>query len=258
MNVNEKSEGDGNMLYRIACCDDEQQILDRLKECFVRLEVQTDIETQVDYYTDGRNLIQAYQADHSKYDIILLDMEMPLISGMQVAEQMRRINREVIIIFLTSYPEYMQKSFGVQAFQYLLKPITYDVFKKEIIRTIQYIEKDNASILVTDGDIGYETAVRLKNIVAIEKKKGNAVMEITLEKSKMNAKGNISDYEDKLVQNHFIRISRNCIVNMKFIHSFFEREIRMTTGKRVEMSRRKITEVKEVFTKYLVLGGNHK
>ena len=58
------------MLYRIACCDDEQQILDRLKECFVRLEVQTDIETQVDYYTDGRNLIQAYQADHSKYDII--------------------------------------------------------------------------------------------------------------------------------------------------------------------------------------------
>ncbi len=81
------------MLYRIACCDDEQQILDRLKECFVRLEVQTDIETQVDYYTDGRNLIQAYQADHSKYDIILLDMEMPLISGMQVAEQMRRIKR---------------------------------------------------------------------------------------------------------------------------------------------------------------------
>ena len=80
-------------------------------------------------------------------------------------------------------------------------------------------------------------------------------MEITLEKSKMNAKGNISD---KLVENHFIRISRNCIVNMKFIHSFFEREIRMTTGKRVEMSRRKITEVKEVFTKYLVLGGNHK
>ena len=120
------------MLYRIACCDDEQQILDRLKECFVRLEVQTDIETQVDYYTDGRNLIQAYQADHSKYDIILLDMEMPLISGMQVAEQMRRINREVIIIFLTSYPEYMQQSFRVQPFQYLMKPLETDSFIKEI------------------------------------------------------------------------------------------------------------------------------
>lgn len=104
------------MLYRIACCDDEQQFLDRLKECFVRLEVQTDIETQVDYYTDGRNLIQAYQADHSKYDIILLDMEMPLISGMQVAEQMRRINREVIIIFLTSYRSICSKVFECSPF----------------------------------------------------------------------------------------------------------------------------------------------
>ena len=189
----------------------------------------------------------------------IIDWRLPDMNGIEIAEKIRElVSREVLITFLTSYPEYMQKSFGVQAFQYLLKPITYDVFKKEIIRTIQYIEKDNASILVTDGDTGYETAVRLKNIVAIEKQKGNAVMEITLEKSKMNAKGNISDYEDKLVQNHFIRISRNCIVNMKFIHSFFEREIRMTTGKRVEMSRRKITEVKEVFTKYLVLGGNHK
>ena len=46
------------MLYRIACCDDEQQILDRLKECFVRLEVQTDIETQVDYYTWRCHLFQ--------------------------------------------------------------------------------------------------------------------------------------------------------------------------------------------------------
>ena len=83
------------------------------KYASMNVNEKTDIETQVDYYTDGRNLIQAYQADHSKYDIILLDMEMPLISGMQVAEQMRRINREVIIIFLTSYPEYMQQSFRV-------------------------------------------------------------------------------------------------------------------------------------------------
>ena len=148
MNVNENSEGDGNMLYRIACCDDEQQILDRLKECFVRLEVQTDIETQVDYYTDGRNLIQAYQADHSKYDIILLDMEMPLISGMQVAEQMRRINREVIIIFLTSYPEYMQQSFRVQPFQYLMKPLETDSFIKEIQNAMNYLRTDHHKILL--------------------------------------------------------------------------------------------------------------
>ena len=74
--------------------------------------------------------------------MVLLDMEMPDMNGIEIAEKIRElVSREVLITFLTSYPEYMQKSFGVQAFQYLLKPITYDVFKKEIIRTIQYIEK---------------------------------------------------------------------------------------------------------------------
>ena len=145
--------------------------------------------------------------------MVLLDMEMPDMNGIEIAEKIRElVSREVLITFLTSYPEYMQKSFGVQAFQYLLKPITYDVFKKEIIRTIQYIEKDNASILVTDGDTGYETAVRLKNIVAIEKQKGNAVMEITLEKSKMNAKGNISDYEDIFTPHTHILYRQNICI----------------------------------------------
>lgn len=247
------------MLLRIAYCDDEIENGKKIRDYINQLMIQIEVEFELDFYVSGTVLLENVKKQNDYYDMVLFDMEMPDMNGIEIAEKIRElVSREVLITFLTSYPEYMQKSFGVQAFQYLLKPITYDVFKKEIIRTIQYIEKDNASILVTDGDTGYETAVRLKNIVAIEKQKGNAVMEITLEKSKMNAKGNISDYEDKLVQNHFIRISRNCIVNMKFIHSFFEREIRMTTGKRVEMSRRKITEVKEVFTKYLVLGGNHK
>ena len=242
------------MLLRIAYCDDEIENGKKIRDYINQLMIQIEVEFELDFYVSGTVLLENVKKQNDYYDMVLLDMEMPDMNGIEIAEKIRElVSREVLITFLTSYPEYMQKSFGVQVFQYLLKPITYDVFKKEIIRTIQYIEKDNASILVTDGDTGYCLLY-----TSPSPRDAHEVMEITLEKSKMNAKGNISDYEDKLVQNHFIRISRNCIVNMKFIHSFFEREIRMTTGKRVEMSRRKITEVKEVFTKYLVLGGNHK
>ena len=82
----------------------------------------------------------------------------------------------------------------------------------------------------------------------MEEKKYVKVDEIRASENRIFQTGSVGDHSS----------CRNCIFNMKFIHSFFEREIRMTTGKRVEMSRRKITEVKEVFTKYLVLGGNHK
>lgn len=244
------------MLLRIAYCDDEPENGRKIKEYVTQLTIQTEEEIELEYFVSGMVLLEKIEKEPDYYDVILLDMEMPQINGIELAEKIRKITAgDVIITFLTSYPEYMQQSFGVQAFQYLLKPVSYDKFKTEIIRTLDYIRNDERSILVVDNDIGYETVLRLKNIVSIEKQKGNAVMEITLLKNEMSAKGNISDYETVLLENNFIRVSRNCIVNMRYIHTFFNREIRMTTGKQVEMSRRKVTDVKERFTKYLVLGG---
>lgn len=244
------------MLLRIAYCDDEPENGRKIQEFISQMEVQTDIEFTFDYYISGIVLLEKLENKPDYYDVVFLDMEMPQLNGIELAEKIRRIaSGDIIITFLTSYPEYMQQSFSVQAFQYLLKPLSYESFKKEIIRTIDFLKKDDRSILVINQTSGQEVVLRLKNIIAIEKQKGNAVMEISLEKGVTNAKGNITDYEGILLENNFIRVSRNCIVNMRYIHSFFGHEIEMTNGKRVEMSRRKVTEIKETFTKYLVLGG---
>lgn len=243
------------MLLRIAYCDDEPENGRKMQEFISQLEVQTDIEFAFDYYISGIVLLENLENKPDYYDVVFLDMEMPQLNGIELAERIRGlVSGDVIISFLTSYPEYMQQSFGVQAFQYLLKPLSYESFKKEIIRTIDFLKKDDRSILVIAQSSGREVVLRLKNIIAIEKQKGNAVMEISLEKGVTIAKGNITDYEKILLENNFIRVSRNCIVNMRYIHSFFGQEIEMTNGKRVEMSRRKVTEIKEMFTKYLVLG----
>lgn len=245
------------MLLRIAYCDDELENGEKIKEYILQFSISTEEVIEYDFFVSGAVLLEKIQREPDYYDIILLDMEMPNISGIDLANKLRELTaNDLIITFLTSYPEYMQQSFGVQAFQYLLKPISYEEFKNEIIRTIDYIQKDDRKILVTDQDTGFETVLRLKNIVAIEKQKGNAIMDIFLENEEINAKGNISDYEDILLKNNFIRVSRNSIINMRYIHSFFGREIQLTTGKRVEMSRRKVSDIKERFTKYMVLGGN--
>lgn len=244
------------MLIRIAYCDDEKANGDRIKKFIEQIAMQINQDIELDFYLYGSILLEKIEMEPDCYDMFLLDMEMPEINGIELAEKIREISStDVIITFLTSYPKYMQQSFGVQAFQYLLKPISYDGLKKEIVRTIDYINKDDKSILVTDYDTGYETLMRLKNIVAIEKQKGNAVMEVMMHEKSVLVKGNFTDYETMLVENNFIRVSRNCMINMRYVHGFFERDIAMTNGKRVEMSRRKVTEVKEQVTRFLVLGG---
>lgn len=244
------------MLLRIACCDDETQNKEIIEKYVRQLEIQVDEEFVFDFYVSGAVLLEKMEREKDFYDVIFLDMEMPEINGIELAKKIRNIaSKDVIISFLTSYPQYMQQSFGVQAFQYLLKPLSYEEFKTEILRTIDFIKKDDQSLLFVNKDNGEEVVIRLKNIITIEKMKGSAVMEITKERDIVYARGNLSDYEQILRDNHFIRVSRNCMVNMQYIHSFYEREIKMITGKRVEMSRRKVTEIKEIFTKYLVLGG---
>lgn len=244
------------VLLRIAYCDDEPENGTKIKEYISQFSFSTDEEIEFDFYVSGLVLLEKIEREPDYYDLILLDMEMPQMNGIELANKIRELTvSNLIITFLTSYPEYMQQSFSVQAFQYLLKPISYEEFKNEIIRTVDYIQKDDRNILVTDYDTGIETVLQLKKIVAIEKQKGNAVMEICLENTEINAKGNISDYEDILLENNFIRVSRNSIINMRYIYSFFGREIKMTNGKRIEMSRRKVRDIKERFTKYMVLGG---
>lgn len=244
------------MLLRIACCDDEIENGKRLEDYIRQLEVQSDEEFEFDFYLSGNVLVEKIEKEIDYYDLILLDMEMPGMNGLELAKKIREIaSQNVIISFLTSFPEYMQQSFGVQAFQYLLKPIAYEEFKREIFRTLDFIKKDEKRIMVVDCDKGAETVIQLKNVVVIEKMKGRAVMKITQENNVIYVKGNMTDYEQILEENHFIRVSRNCIVNMKYIHSFYEGKIEMLTGKCVEMSRRKSSVIKERFTRYLVLGG---
>ncbi len=185
------------MLLRIAYCDDKPENGEKIKEYILQFSISTEEVIEYDFFVSGAVLLEKIQREPDYYDIILLDMEMPNISGIDLANKLRELTaNDLIITFLTSYPEYMQQSFGVQAFQYLLKPISYEEFKNEIIRTIDYIQKDDRKILVTDQDTGFETVLRLKSIVAIEKQKGNAIMDIFLENEEINAKGNIWFWEE--------------------------------------------------------------
>lgn len=247
------------MLLRIAYCDDEPQNGKKIEDYIKQLMIQIDDEIKYDFYVSGMVLLEKIKMDPTCYDVIFLDMEMPQMNGLDLADSIRKVSsNDILITYLTSYPEYMQQSFGVQPFQYLLKPVSFEQFKKEVLRTVAYIRKDDRNVLAVDIDTGVEMVLRLKDIVSMEKQKGSSVIEITLEKDIMNVRGNISDYEAMLLENNFIKINRSCIVNMKYIHSFFKQEIHMTNGKKVVMSRRKVSEVKERFTRFLVLGEERK
>lgn len=118
---------------KIAICDDEQVMMEHICE----LVKQYRPDYMVELYGCGEALLE----DAQLYDLIFLDIEMPSINGMEVAENLRKMQYSGEIIFLTGYMEYIQEAFKVRAFRYLQKPDLWkDNWRKHYVRQKNKLE----------------------------------------------------------------------------------------------------------------------
>lgn len=240
------------MLYRIAICDDEISQIKNISDYLTRFSIKTDTEFQIERFTSSNDLLKKYYNEKSPFDILFLDMEMPGRNGIETAEEIRRIpDRNVLIAFITSYPEYMQDSFDVQASQYFTKPVSYELFEQKLEKMLDYINGLETNITVLSQKSG-ETILYLDDIICIEANK-NSNLTITTQNEEIVIKGKINNYEKELVNKYFISIHRSCLANMKYIRKFNADSLEFSTGKIVPVSRRKLSEIKEAFSKYMVM-----
>lgn len=240
------------MLYKIAICDDELSQIKIISDYLTRFSIKTDIEFHVERFSCGNDLLKKYYNEKSPFDIIFLDMEMPEQNGIETAEKIRNLpDRNVLIAFITSYPQYMQDSFDVQASQYLTKPVSYELFEDKLDKMLLYIGELETNITVISQKSG-EIVLHLDDIVCIESDK-TANLVITTNKENIAVNGRLKDFESELSDKYFINIHRSCLANMKYIKKFNADSLEFSTGKIVPVSRRKLSEIKDAFSKYMVM-----
>ena len=145
----------------------------------------------------------------------------------------------------------MQDSFDVQASQYFTKPVSYELFEQKLEKMLDYINGLETNITVLSQKSG-ETILYLDDIICIEANK-NSNLIITTQNEEIVIKGKINNYEKELANKYFISIHRSCLANMKYIRKFNADSLEFSTGKIVPVSRRKLSEIKEAFSKYMVM-----
>lgn len=103
------------MILRIGICDDVQMNIACLTEHIRHYMASYNVQFEIESFTSGEKLLQAQK--ERPFHILLLDIEMPQINGITIAKYLRdELYDDVFIVFVTSYPEYMQESFEVQPF----------------------------------------------------------------------------------------------------------------------------------------------
>lgn len=255
-NINCTIKGESRMLYKVAICDDNEEDIEIVSKYLLKFSIESNMEITIDRFTSGEDLFAAYKKKQQQYDVVFLDMEMKELSGIDTAKKIRCLpDRNVLIVFITSYPEYMQDSFDVQASQYLIKPLIYEIFSEKLKKILYYLDElqTNIKVICMRHE---EVILHLENIVCFETLKNptlKGTLVITTIDGEIKIRGKIADFEIELKDKYFISVHRSILVNMKYIKRFNAQTLEFTTGKRVEISRRKISEVKEAFSKYKVM-----
>ena len=241
------------MKIRIACCDDEKQQLELYKTMFTNIEMRQDIKLNVEYFLSGNFMLERFQSEKNPFDLVYLDMDMDEKSGLDLAKEIRQnYHSDCLILFLTNYPKYMQNSFDVRAFQYMIKPVQFDEFEKKFNAARKYLEKDdkNRVVLKIDED---NVVFFTNEIYYIEKEKSSKQFLVYLEDKCVVAKGVLSAIENQLLEQQLMRTHRSYLENMKHIRRIQKNDLVLSNGNLVPISRRKEKELKQQFMRYAIL-----
>ncbi|USB31828.1 LytTR family DNA-binding domain-containing protein [Paenibacillus sp. YPG26] len=195
------------MVIRVAICDDVPDLAKTIED--LMLDYDSSL-FEIDIFYSPFRLIEYLEA-HT-YDLFVLDIEFPDLSGIEIAETIRRHNTSCPIIFITSFKEYMEKAFKVNTFDYILKPVTKASLYPALDRAIKYLDLDSSKFMFTFNKVFY--SLSFSEIIYFEKNKRSVLIhtpsgtyETILPTKTLLSK----------INEHFVQVHTSYIVNIRHV-----------------------------------------
>ena len=220
-------------MLKIAICDDMNDILQNTKSILEAWD-ESDFPYHIETFDNGDDLIRAHKA--APFDIIILDIVMPLLNGIDTAKEIREFDKAAKIIFLTSAPEFAVASYSVKATNYLLKPVVPEELYSCLREIFAELHNSSKNIAIRCYTTVYR--VELQSIEYIEAQ--NKAVEFYLSDGRcLHSIQPLYSYENQLdLADGFFRCHRSYMVNLQRIDSYTQKEIRMRSGARIPISRK--------------------
>lgn len=234
-------------VIRIAICDDEERAVAQHQKIVMDSLQTQGIGFEITTYTQSRNLLYDITDDDFFYDLILLDIEMPGISGMEISQQIKVFLPNVRIIFVTSHMEYAIDAFELSIFRYVPKN------NLEVKLTAAVTDAAKLIELEAGQEYTIQTANRMekipyKDIFYIQRDGKNASIISSAGVSKVRK--SLQQVFDELNAPEFIFIDRGYIVNIIQIMKVSDSMALLKNGEQLPISRSHLQEVKQQINRF--------
>ena len=219
-------------MIHVAIVEDDSNYQKELKQYLLDYEKEHIQEFQIDIFSDGDEIMQDYRDD---YDIIFMDIEMKFLDGMTTAEHIRKIDQEVVIIFITNMPQYVMQGYKVEALDYILKPISYYQFSQTLERAVSRMGRRKKEFLTVAIKGGFQK-IDLSEIRYIEVVDHDLIFH--MKREQILTRGSMRDVEEKLKDKNFFRCNKCEMVNLNFVDGIMNNEANID-GTMIQISRPK-------------------
>lgn len=222
-------------MIRIAIVEDEPTERDRIKVYLEEIAQEDQTQFDIEQYSSGMAFVMRGMKD---YDLVLMDIDMPNLNGIETAKALRKVDQSATLIFVTNMAQYAISGYEVNAIDFILKPVNRYSFAIKIKRAISRTAKknDNAIQIKMDGTI---FLVHMYQIMFLEVDGHYVIFHTT--------QGDYKEYttlklaQKRINSSHFVQCNQSFLINMKYIEAV-SRDSVTVGGTVIYISRKMKTE----------------
>ena len=235
-------------MIRVAIVDDDRSIQNKLKHYIKEYEKNKSEKFNITLFDDAFDLVNPYK---KQYDIIFMDVEMERLDGLSAAEAIRKLDPDVIIIFVTNMAGYAIKGYTVDALSYVVKPILYIDFVQQLDKAVSRVAFGRTAFLLVTvnseivrldvSKISYMESVEHRVIIHMEHE------DLTIYNSLMKLEELVKNY-------HFARCNSGYLVSLSHVERI-DKDTVFVGGDQLLISRSKKKAFMNALAEYI--GGEY-
>ena len=236
--------GENKIAYNVAIVEDNKNDCKTLIQSLKRYEQEKALNFHISTYVTASNFLDDYKP---VFDVVFMDIELPDFDGMSTSKKLRQFDKNIEIIFVTNMAQFATAGYEVNAFDFIVKPISYINLKSKLDRLINKISLKVDTIIPVKTSDGL-VSIPVMQLLYIEVIKHKLIFHTTF--GDFSTTGSLYKYEQELKPIQFSRCNSCYLVNLRYVKSINKLET-VVGNQRLKISYAKRKDFREDVASYL-------